>query len=143
MVGPVDWQQLAWIVSLMLGAIGITFSAFFVIYRLIVSEGDKSRAGVTALKDEIVDQIAGIERDIESRISTLAMKVSKAQIDQQELARHIAENYVMKDSLKEVLEGNREIRESITALHGRLDDVLKIALTGVAGVPTSRRRSAG
>lgn len=76
---------------------------------------------VSGMKKDIGEQMA----DLGTRLSAAAGLASMADKSVAELRAHIAENYVTKDALAELIEGTREIRTSISGVHQRLDRVLE------------------
>lgn len=114
MEGPVDWGTLGWIATIVGGCVAGAFSIWFFIDRSI-------KMAVSSMKKDIGEQMT----DLGTRLSATAGLASMAEKSVAELRAHIAENYVTKDALAELIEGNREIRTSISGVHQRLDRVLE------------------
>lgn len=113
MEGPVDWGTLGWIGTVVGACVTGAFAIWFFIDRSI-------KAAVTGMRQDIGDRID----EMGARVGAAAGLASLADKAVAELRAHIAENYVTKDALVELVEGNREIRQSIGGVHERLDKVI-------------------
>lgn len=106
MQGAVQWEALIWVAGMLSSAIVGAFGIWFFINRSIQAAVASMRADLGGRLDEHAQKI--------SAAAALASLADKAVA---ELRAEIAEKYVHKDALKEVIEGNREIRQSVQGLY--------------------------